>query len=55
MLEYDEMCKKNGLTHKTAEEIEEEQAREQCLERAKMQLDEQFDEVKAMNKILKEA
>lgn len=49
------MCKKNGLTHKTADEIEEEQAREQCLKRAKMQLDEQFDEVKAMNKILKEA
>eukprot|EP00796_Vickermania_ingenoplastis_P009563 gene9564-6719_t len=55
MLEYDEHCRKSGASKKTAEEVESEQVRQLNLERARTKMDEEYDEVRAMNHILGEA
>ncbi|RHW70883.1 tumor suppressor [Trypanosoma brucei equiperdum] len=55
MQQYDEEQRLCGGNDKPLEQIEEEQQRRLNLERAKTLLDEQYDEVKAMNQIVDEA
>ncbi|KAG8340272.1 Trichohyalin plectin like domain [Trypanosoma vivax] len=56
MMQYDDQRRMNGdFEDKSLEKVEDEQNRLLNLERAKTLLDEQFDEVKAMNQILGEA
>lgn len=55
MMDFDEERRKNGETHRTAEEIEQDQERQLNLVRARAKLDEECDEVRAMNRVLNEA
>ncbi|EPY31744.1 flagella associated protein [Strigomonas culicis] len=55
MMEYDEARKRQGIAPKTAEEVEREHERRSLLESARAKLDENYDEVKAMNKVILEA
>ncbi|KPI86946.1 hypothetical protein ABL78_3992 [Leptomonas seymouri] len=55
MLEFDAERARSGAAPKTAEEIERAQEIQLNLEKARLKLDEEFDEVKAMNRIIAEA
>ncbi|PWV05720.1 hypothetical protein C3747_125g13 [Trypanosoma cruzi] len=55
MQEYDALHRLHGDNDKTLEDIEEEQQKRLHLERAKNLIDEQFEEVRAMNQIVMEA
>ncbi|RNF04616.1 flagella associated protein [Trypanosoma rangeli] len=55
MQEYDAQHRQNGVEDKTLEDIEEEQQQRLHLERAKNLIDNQFEEVRAMNQVVMEA
>ncbi|KAG5510346.1 hypothetical protein JKF63_07675 [Porcisia hertigi] len=55
MQEFDAERARNGVEPRTAEEIEQAQLRQVNLEKARQKLDEEFDEVKAMNRVIMEA
>lgn len=55
MLAYDAARLRDGVAAKTAEEVEREQARQTDLEKARLKMDETYDEVKAMNRVILEA
>ncbi|XQJ25300.1 tumor suppressor, Mitostatin, putative [Leishmania guyanensis] len=55
MQEFDAERTRNGAAPRTAEEIEQAQLRQLNLEKARLKLDEEYDEVKAMNRVIMEA
>ncbi|KAG5485036.1 hypothetical protein LSCM1_07116 [Leishmania martiniquensis] len=55
MQEFDAERTRNGAAPRTAEEIEQAQLRQVNLEKARLRLDEEYDEVKAMNRVIMEA
>lgn len=55
MQEFDAERARNGVAPRTAEEIEQAQLRQVNLEKARLMLDEECDEVRAMNRVIMEA